>query len=52
MNPSQRVDWNLFIETFPREKLRQVQIKNFRSILRRAKTHFSFYRRRYSHHAM
>jgi phenylacetate-CoA ligase len=40
--------WNPFIETLPREKLQQIQIKNFRSILRWAKTHSSFYRRLYS----
>ena len=35
--------WNPFIETLPREKLQEIQLKNFRKILGYAKEHCAFY---------
>ncbi|MFZ0447624.1 MAG: AMP-binding protein, partial [Desulfatiglandaceae bacterium] len=36
--------WNPFVETLPREKLRRLQIRNFRKILKYAKEHSGLYR--------
>jgi len=48
MPSAQHAYWNPFIETLPREHLKEIQLKNFRSLLSYAKTHSVFYRRRYN----
>ena len=38
--------WNLFLETLPREKLVEIELKNFRRYMRYAKKHSEFYRKK------
>lgn len=43
----QRQDfWNPFLETLPREKLVEIELKNFRKYLQYAKKHSAFYRKK------
>lgn len=37
--------WNPFLETLPREHLREIELKNFRRYLKYAKEHSAYYRR-------
>lgn len=39
--------WNPWLETLPREKLEEIELKNFRTYLKYAKEHSPFYRNRY-----
>ena len=39
--------WNPFIETLPQEKVRAIQLKNFRAYLQYAKDNSAYYRNRY-----
>jgi phenylacetate-CoA ligase len=39
--------WNPYMETLPREKMRKIQLKNFREILKHAKANATLYKNRY-----
>ena len=39
--------WNPFLETLPREKLVEIELKNFRKYMRYAKEHSIFYRKKF-----
>ncbi len=46
--PDMKVNyWNRYLETLPREKIQQLQLKNFRRILQYAKDNTIFYNRHY-----
>ena len=47
MPQSESAYWNPFIETLPREKIQEIQLKNFRSYLAYAKANCSFYKDSY-----
>jgi len=47
MTGSQTSYWNPFLETLPREKLVQIELKNFRNILGYAKKHTPFIKKKY-----
>ena len=39
--------WNPFLETLPREKLVEMELKNFRKYMRYAQEHSVFYRKKF-----
>ena len=47
MGSSRSDYWNPFVETLPRQKLRRIQIRNFRKILSYAKEHSALYGEKY-----
>lgn len=47
MSNSSQAYWNPYMETLPREKIREIQLKNFREIFRHAKENAALYRERF-----
>lgn len=47
MGNSTQEYWNPYMETLPREKMRQIQLKNFRGIFKHAKENASLYKERF-----
>jgi len=47
LSNSSQAYWNPYMETLPREKIREIQLKNFREIFRHAKENAALYRERF-----